>query len=54
MSAGQPLVWQLSEAEAEAYRSLHLHLLQVSPDAYGSSARSLTPPTGCAPTAIQK
>ncbi|HEY8601357.1 MAG TPA: GNAT family N-acetyltransferase [Thermomicrobiales bacterium] len=36
MSTKQVLVRQLSEADAEAYRSLRLHLLQVSPDAYGS------------------
>jgi ribosomal protein S18 acetylase RimI-like enzyme len=37
MSAGQPIIRQLSEADAEAYRALRLHLLQVSPDAYGST-----------------
>ena len=36
MSAGQPLVRQLFEADATAYRALRLRLLQVSPDAYGS------------------
>ena len=37
MSTAYPLIRQLSEADAEAYRALRLHLLQVSPDAYGSS-----------------
>jgi ribosomal protein S18 acetylase RimI-like enzyme len=37
MSAGQLHIRQLSEADAAAYRALRLHLLQVSPDAYGSS-----------------
>lgn len=37
MSAEQLLVRQLSEGDAEAYHTLRLHLLQVSPDAYGTT-----------------
>ena len=36
MNTKYPLIRQLSEADAEAYRALRLHLLQTSPDAYGS------------------
>src|SRR3954454_2551324 len=36
-SVERPTIHQLTEDDAEAYRALRLHLLQVAPDAYGAT-----------------